>query len=76
MTSKVCRIWGSTSIHGDEGVRGTIEIVSVPLTKKINPRRRRLRSRSSRVVVIVVELQFHFDIEQGLEGGEKLDVVS
>ena len=60
---------GSTSIHGDEGVRGTIEIVSVPLKKKLNPRRRRLRSLSSRIVVIVEELQFNFDIKMGLEGG-------
>ena len=76
MTSKVCRIWGSTSIRGDEGVRGTIEIVSVPLTKKSNPRRRRLHSRSPRIVVIVEELQFNFDIELGFEKGEKSDVVS
>ncbi|KIJ97378.1 hypothetical protein K443DRAFT_105801, partial [Laccaria amethystina LaAM-08-1] len=44
--------------------------------KRLNPRRRRLRSRSSRIVVIVEELQFNFDIELGLEEGEKSDVVS
>ena len=47
---------GSTSIRGDEGLDRTIEIVSVPLTKKLNPRRRRLHSRSSRIVAIVEEL--------------------
>ena len=71
---------GSTSIREDVDVRGTIEIVllcPVPLTKKkCGPRRGRLRSRSPRYVVIVKELQFNFDIELGLEEGEKSDVVS
>ena len=51
--------------------------VSCPTNEhKLNPRRCRLRSRSSRIVVIVKELQYNFDIELGLEEGEKSDVVS
>ncbi|KIJ97759.1 hypothetical protein K443DRAFT_105187 [Laccaria amethystina LaAM-08-1] len=56
------------------GPSRTSSYVSCLINKKeFNPRRRRLRSRSSRIAVIV---EFNFDIELGLEEGEKSDVVS
>ncbi|KIJ91587.1 hypothetical protein K443DRAFT_477771 [Laccaria amethystina LaAM-08-1] len=70
----------STSIRGEVYVRGTIEIVFLRLLshqqKKLNPRRRHLRARSSRIVAVVKGLQFDSGIDIGLEEeGENPDVI-